>query len=532
MNPTTKIMHSWAPALFILLGRLTGMSADGDLDGGFAPNLNAFVYSTGLQADGKILIGGAFTTIDGTPYNHIARLNADGTADSSFNPDVNGTVYCIAVQADGKILVGGIFSTVNGTPYNRLARLNADGTLDSTFNDPTVNSTVNCIAVQADGKILLGGWFSSVGAATYNLVARLNADGTVDSTFTNPSVSGSYATSIALQADGKILIGGGFSSVGGLTCKDIARLNANGTVDSTLNSPIANGQVYSVMIQADGKILLGGSFPSVGGATNYIMARLNANGMVDSSFNNPIGDSSKSVESMVVQTDGKILIVGGFATLGGVGYIRVARLNSDGTVDSNFNASADGNVNSVAVQADGQVLIGGVFVYVDGAVWSYMARLYNSDASQSLSVPDTTRVQWLRSGAAPEVSLVTFESSTDGGVTWTALGNGTRIPGGWQLTGLSLPSSGYVRARGRATSGYYNGSSGLIEQTGSFTGVVPSVTINAVSKGGKLILSWPSGVLQSATAVRGPYTNVPNAVSPFTNGSITLPQLYYRVKVN
>jgi hypothetical protein len=97
---------------------------------------------------------------------------------------------------------------------------------------------------------------------------------------------------------------------------------------------------------------------------------------------------------------------------------------------------------------------------------------------------------------------------------------------------LSLPSSGYVRARGRATSGYYNGSSGLIEQISSFTGAVPPVTINAVSKGGKLVLSWPDGVLQSATAVRGPFTNVPNAVSPFTNGNMTLPQLYYRVKVH
>jgi uncharacterized delta-60 repeat protein len=369
-----------------------------------------------------------------------------------------------------------------------------------------------------------------VGAATYNSVARLNADGTVDSTFTNPSVTGSYVNSIALQPDGKILIGGGFSSVGGQTYKDIARLNANGTVDSTFSSPIAIGQINSVVLQADGKILIGGSFPS--GATNYIMARLNANGMVDSTFNNPIGDSSKSVESMVVQTDGKILIVGGFATLSGVGYVRVARLNSDGTVDSNFIASADGNVNSVAVQADGQVLIGGVFSYVDGTPWGHMARLYNySPASQALSVPDNTRVQWLRSGEEPEVSLVTFESSTDGGVTWAALGNGTRIPGGWQLTGLGLPSSVSIRARGRATSGYYNGSSGLIEQTGSFTGVVAPVTLNAVAKGGKLVLSWLYGVLQSAGAVRGPYTNVPSAVSPFTNSSMTLPQLYYRVKV-
>jgi uncharacterized delta-60 repeat protein len=317
--------------------------------------------------------------------------------------------------------------------------------------------------------------------------------------------------------------------VGGVTYNHLARLNADGTADSSFNPNVMASQIDSVAIQADGKILVGGDFTTVGGTTYNRIARLNADGTADSSFN---PNADRSVLSMVVQADGKILLVGGFTTLGAVSYNHIARLNADGTVDSSFNANADGTVNSVAVQGDGQMLIGGVFAYVDGTVWSYMARLYNSGASQTLSVPDSTRVLWLRNGGAPEVNSVTFESSTDGGVTWTALGNGTRIPGGWQLTGLSLPSSGYVRARGRATSGYFNGSSGLIEQIGSFTGAVPPVTINAVSKGGKLVLSWPDGILQSATAVGGTYTNVPNAVSPFTNGNMTMPQLYYRVKVH
>jgi uncharacterized delta-60 repeat protein len=394
---------------------------------------------------------------------------------------------------------------------------------DSGFN-PNVNNTVYCIAVQADGKILLGGYFSSVGAATYNLVARLNADGTVDSSFNNPNLSGVYVDNIAVQTDGKILIGGPFTTVGGLANRYFARLNADGTVDSTFNNPNPSSQVNGIMILADGKILIDGSFSAGGGAYNFV-DRLNADGTVDSTFNNPTGNAGRSVGSMVVQTDGKILIAGGFTN-------QITRLNADGTLDTNFNATTGAAVNGVTVQSDGQIVIGGVFPTVDGNPCYYIARLYNSAASQTLSVPDNTRVQWLRSGAGPEVSWVTFESSADGGVTWTALGNGTRIPGGWQLTGLSLPSSGYLRARGRAPSGYYNGSSGLIEQIGSFVGAVPPVTINAVSRGGKLVLTWPSGVLQAAAAVRGPYTNVPNAVSPFTNSNMTLPQLYFRVKVH
>ena len=115
-----------------------------------------------MQADGKILIGGGFTTIGGVTRNRIARLNADGTLDTGFNPNAERGVYSIAVQADGKILIGGFFTTVGGVTRNRIARLNADGTLDTTFN-PNANSYVNSIAMQADGKILIGGDFTTIG---------------------------------------------------------------------------------------------------------------------------------------------------------------------------------------------------------------------------------------------------------------------------------------------------------------------------------------------------------------------------------
>jgi uncharacterized delta-60 repeat protein len=520
-------MQLWALALFLLLARLTSQ-ADGDLDSTFAPNLSSYVFGTAVQPDGMILIGGAFTSIDGTTYNHMARLNADGTADSSFNTDVNGTVYSIAVQADGKILVGGQFSLVGGVSCHNVARLNPDGSTDSSFN-PNASSTVYCLAVQADGKILLGGYFTTVGGGTYNCIARLNADGTADGTFNNPNVSGVYVASIAIQADGKILLGGPFTKLDGVTYNHLARLNADGTVDSSFNPNVMASQIDCVAVQADGRILIGGDFTTVGGTNYNRIARLNPDGTADSSFN---PNADRSVLSMAVQADGKILVAGGFVNLGGASYNYIARLNADGTADSGFSANTAGTVNSIVVQADGQVLIGGLFSSVDGTPWSHVARLYNWGANQALSVPDNTQVQWLRSGPEPEVSLVTFESSTNNGVTWTALGNGTRITGGWQLTGLSLPSSVSIRARGRASGGYFNGSSGLIEQTNSFTGVVPPVTLNAVAKGGKLVLSWPYGVLQAAGAVRGVYTNVPNAISPFTNSSMTLPQLYYRVKVH
>jgi hypothetical protein len=101
---------------------------------------------------------------------------------------------------------------------------------------------------------------------------------------------------------------------------------------------------------------------------------------------------------------------------------------------------------------------------VGGATRNHIARLLNGPATQTIRVPDTSQVQWLRGGTAPELEQVQFELSVNGGSTWTALGSGARISGGWARTGLSLPASGLIRARGRATAGYYNGSSSLIEQ--------------------------------------------------------------------
>ncbi len=152
--------------------RIARLNADGTLDTGFDPNANGDVYSVAVQADGKILLGGDFTTVGGTARNYIARLNADGTLDTGFNPNANSVVYSVAVQADGKILLGGDFTTVGGTARNYIARLNADGTLDPGFN-PNANDYVYSVAVQADGKILLGGGFTTVGGTARNHIARL-----------------------------------------------------------------------------------------------------------------------------------------------------------------------------------------------------------------------------------------------------------------------------------------------------------------------------------------------------------------------
>lgn len=375
--------------LFIITTAVLAQSA---LDG-FNPNANGTIRAFAVQADGKILIGGEFTVVQGVTRNHLARLNPDGTLDTSFDPNANNFVFAMAIQSDGKILAGGLFTNVspNGgaeVTRNRIARFDVDGTLDTAF-DPNLDSFVFSIVVQADNKILAGGGFTSVApnggaAVTRNHIARFNADGTLDPVF-DPNVSNEIY-SIAVQANGKILIVGNFSSItpnGGTAFIrfGIARLNADGTFDTTFNSG-ANQGVYAVAVQSDGKILVGGQFTSIspnGGmaTTRNRIARLNSNGTVDTAFN---PNANNTVLSIVIQPDGKILAGGnftGFSPNGGAAVTRnnIARINLDGTLDTVFNPNSSGQVDSMAVQSDGKILVGGIFTTVGGQTRNRIARL-------------------------------------------------------------------------------------------------------------------------------------------------------------
>ena len=422
----------------------------------FNPSANGAVYALVVQADGRILVGGSFTSIGGQPRNYIARLNADGSLDGSFDPNSGGPISCIAVHQDGSIFVGGNFSSIGGQDRQNLVRLNPDGSLDTGFGS-TPNDEVTSLVMQPDGKILVGGYFSNIGGWPRNRLARLNSDGRLDAGF-NPN-SSSGVQSLGLQADGKVLVGGFFTMIGGQTRNRIARLNSDGSLDAGFN-PDANGQVWSVALQPDGKILISGIFSTIGGQENRNFSRLNSDGSVDLSFNSSI---NILVKSLTVQADGKIIGVGNFNHLGQ----SIARFNADGSLDVGFNPAAIVSAESLVVQPDGKIIVGGTFTSIGGQTRNRIARLNNNSAATStISVNGPNEVTWSRGGTAPQVSQVTFDR-WDGG-TWLHLGTAVSVPGGWTLTGLSLPSSGQIRARGRTTGGFSNGSSSLIEQTTNY----------------------------------------------------------------
>jgi uncharacterized delta-60 repeat protein len=344
---------------------------------GFDPNANDLVEVVVVQPDGKILIGGDFTTLSpngggAVTRNHIARLNPDGTLDTAFNPNANDSVLSIAVQADGKILAGGLFTSVGGQPRNYIARLDATTGLADSFN-PNANDAIFSIVVQADGKILAGGYFTSIGGQPRNYIARLDATTGLADSF-NPTANDAIF-SIAVQADGKILAGGNFTSIGGQTRNHIARLDATTGLADSLD-PNANNGVVSIAVQADGKILAGGFFDgpnSIGGQTRNRIARLDATTGLADSFN---PNANNNVESIAVQADGKILAGGTFNSIGGQPRNFIARLDATTGLADSFNPSANLFVLSIAVQADGKILASGYFTSIGGQPRNHIARLY------------------------------------------------------------------------------------------------------------------------------------------------------------
>ncbi len=474
---------------FILIGlALLSMGtqkalAAGVFDTGFNVDLGGgYVTATAIQPDGKILLGGSFTTVNGQSRTRVARLNSDGTLEgmASFNigTGADGPVNWITVQPDGQIVIGGRFGKVNGRTCVGVARLNSDGSVESsaTFNSPTnIDYPLWAMVVQPDGKILLGGDFHSINGQPRFHLARLNVDGSLEGTNTFNLGSGpeNPVASLAVQDDGKIVLGGAFRTYNGQSRNWLARINSDGTLESTNTFNAGSGPdsfVWTVSVQPDGKILIGGGFFNVNGQRRGRIARLNPDGSLESTNTFNLGGGANDVVySLVTQADGKIIVTGQFSSIDGQPRHRVARLNADGSLESiaSFDAGEGPNniVYGASVQSDGKILLGGIFDGVNGIPTSSIARLDNDPATELLAVIDRFRVNWSRTGSAPEIQHVSFQLSTNGGGSWKSLGPGTRVSGGWEISGLALPSTGLVRAGGRTSGGSGNNSSGFVEST-------------------------------------------------------------------
>ncbi len=388
--------------------------------------INSSVNRVLVQPDGSLIAAGAFTLVQEQDsdaparfdFGRIARFRADGSVDPDFNPGsgANDTVRVLARQADGRLLVGGAFTAFAGTPAGRIVRLNTDGSVDTSFVAGTgANDAVLEIVVQPDGRILVGGQFTSFNGTARNRLVRLNPDGSLDSSFANPGFSAFSVRSIALQPDGKILVAGAFfySGLPGVGFKSgLVRFEADGARDAgfdvgygahTATEPNKTTTVSRVAVLPDGRILVAGFFTGFGGVSatpRRYVARLSATGAVDSSFTpGPIADSGEgTVHALLPLPDSTVLIGGDFTQVGGVAAKRVARLRADGSVDAAFAAGVghSASVLDLALRPDGRVLVSGHpyatgGVLVEAALWQIVSGLaepagtiaFSSDAYSS-----------------------------------------------------------------------------------------------------------------------------------------------------
>jgi len=331
----------------------------GDLDTTFPPYPHTsfgLPYNSMLVVlpDGKLLV---------SANTGVVRLNADGTTDANFNAlgVANNTVYTMAQQPDGKVIIGGGFTSIGSIRRNRIARLNANGTLDTTFDAGVgPDNEVDYIALQPDGKMIIVGYFSYFNGE-YRSAARLNPDGSLDPSFT--FTDGTFVKKIIVQPDGKILMVGSV----------IRRLNPDGTFDNTFVRNASPVNAREATLLPDGRMLISGAFSQIDGQTIYNVARLMPDGSLDPTFSTGTGPD-KSVAAVAAQADGKVIIAGYFRAYNNAPVSApVIRLNVDGSLDTTFNApataSSTDNMTAMAVQPDGHVIVSGYFNIFAGSVY-------------------------------------------------------------------------------------------------------------------------------------------------------------------
>jgi uncharacterized delta-60 repeat protein len=315
----------------------------------FSDGSGGFVRDAVEQSDGKLVIVGHFTTIDGTSVGKIARLNSDGSLDSTFNSVLlgissigfNNHAFVLKLLSDGSFLVGGQFDAYSDTPVSRLVKLNSDGSLNTSFSETVVLGQLDhvfAINVLSSGKIYVGGNFG-------NKIIRLNSDGTTDETFDVGTGFNNRVSSIEVDSNNKVVVGGWFNEYNGSPCsRGIVRLNDDGTLDSSFGTEgdglnYTDGVVQCLAIQSDGKIVVGGWFDQYDGNRQGHIIRLNSDGTKDSTFvtGYGFGDDGpyegQRVQDILLDNN-KIICVGGLGNYGGKALYGFAKLSSTGSLDS------------------------------------------------------------------------------------------------------------------------------------------------------------------------------------------------------
>lgn len=351
-------INTFAP--FSTFTSLKRYLASGAVDAAWvAPNFGATPTISGLdtQTDESLLVSGNFDNVNGVSKSDIVRLMPAGNVDLGFTGPASFQGTGVKVLANGKIL----YSSTSGLGAgNRMYRLTSGGSLDGTYvMDASINTIRNAWVVDSADRVIF---------AAGNGLVRLLVDGALDTSFNpNLGVYGQVHT-IARQTDGKVIVAGEFTAFNGVPTIKLVRTNSDGTLDPTYNTGTGfNAIPTKMVVQTDGKLLVIGPFTSYNGTAAPGIVRLMPNGTVDPLFS-VIPSSGSNILGIELLSDGRFYIAGNFSTVNGTARPGVARLQTDGALDTAFNALIGGtpSVSAVVVQPDTKVLIGGSFSGVGG----------------------------------------------------------------------------------------------------------------------------------------------------------------------
>ncbi|WP_163409884.1 calcium-binding protein [Flavobacterium ajazii] len=352
-----------------------GLSGDG---------FNNTVRTLSMQTDGNLIVGGDFLSFNGKPLSYLTRLKADGTVDTDFDTGFgfNGKVYASCIQPDGKIIIGGNFTSFNGVSAGRLIRLNNDGSQDTAFNTLVAATTgiINQIALQPDGKVIIVGSFTKYNGVTVNRIARILTDGNLDASFVTGSGTPANINAVQIQPDGKIILAGNFIKFNGVDANKIVRLNSDGSIDVGFSTGTGfDNDINAMVLQPDGKIILGGEFTAYNGTVSNRIIRLNSDGTIDATFLSGTGLSNGVVHVIKTDSLGNIMLGGSFTDLyNGSDVNRLLFLNVDGTLKSDFDIGsgpASASVLALSNSLEGSWFVGGSFSVFDSQNQGRLAKI-------------------------------------------------------------------------------------------------------------------------------------------------------------
>ncbi len=425
-----------------------------------------YVNDSAVDASGRWFGIGTFTGYGSISAAGLLCLKPDGTPDAEFHSNLGSGLShpgflspsIVMIRQNGKILVSGQFDSINGVPIRKsIVSINPDGTLDTNFNVKlnalTYQFGYGALAEQADGKIL---------GSYLNKVLRLNADGTPDTSFNSPTFIGAIWV-IAVQADGKILVGG---------YEGLKRLNSDGSADTAFNTALGanfnrdsgNNSVNAIRIEPGGRIWVGGVFTTFNNQPLRGLACLNPDGTLDSSKTAACataftGNAPPRVIDIHLQRDGKVVVCGVMPNFNNAWTSAgLRRLNADGTPDTEFSARLgsgfSGIPQTLAFRPTGELIVGGNFTSVSGQPARGIAQLAWGGSllpeSQTLSATYGSAIQETEAFAASGLSGTVSYSIRPSLPPGLSLDSASGVVSGTPLTTLPTASAFTITATGSA----------------------------------------------------------------------------------